>query len=487
MSLFNDRIRAICCYQAKMSASLLKGLPLLLLLGYGVFLPRAIADYGRDPLPIPAPVATGLLNEITPKLSVVAPLPMQVKPEVASIVKELVKAPSVRQALALIKSDQARFVKESIQISEIPAPTFQEAKRAQAFAALLKANGLTDVRIDSINNVIGLRKGTGNGPAIAIMAHLDTVFDATTDVEVKKKGIILSGPGLADDSAALASMLSWLRAMNQTKIATPGDLYFVATVGEEAAGDLRGARQFFKDHSNIAGAVILEGVPVTYALIAQNATLRLEVSFKGPGGHAYIDYGKVPSAVHAMGRLIAKMADMSIPAKPLTTFNVGTAKGGDYVSKIAPSASIKIETRSLSRQNVDSVARQVQVFARQAVDEENRRWGVMSLSMSVKEIASRVGGMTPADHPIVFGWIAAAQQLGIEPRGLGVGSTDGAVPLAAGIPTLVLGFGGITGGFHAIDENWNPTNAYKGVQLSFLTTLAMAGVDGVSQPLVPTR
>jgi hypothetical protein len=49
---------------------------------------------------------------------------------------------------------------------------------------------------------------------------------------------------------------------------------------------------------------------------------------------------------------------------------------------------------------------------------------------------------------------------------------------------LVLGFGGAASGFHAIDESWNPTNAYKGVQLSFLTTLAMAGVDGVSQPLV---
>jgi tripeptide aminopeptidase len=470
-----------------MSTLLVKGLPLAVLLAFGACFPRAIADVGNDPVPIPAPAAGGVLAEDTPKLSVVAPLPKQVKPEVASIVKELVKAPPVQQALGLIKSDQARFVKESIQISEIPAPTFKEAKRAQAFAALLKANGLTDVRIDSISNVIGVRKGTGNGPAIAIVAHLDTVFDATTNVEVKKKGSVLSGPGLADDSAALASMLCWLRAMNQARITTPGDLYFVATVGEEAAGDLRGSRQFFKDYSNIAGVVILEGVPASYALIAQNATLRLEVSFEGPGGHAYIDYGKAPSAVHAMGRLIAKMADMPIPALPLTTFNVGTAKGGDYVSKIAPSASIKMEVRSLSRQNVETVASQVQAFASQAVDDENRRWGVKSLSMSVKEIASRLGGMTPADHPIVFGWIAAAQQLGITPHGLGVGSTDGAVPLAAGIPTLVLGFGGITGGFHAIDENWNPINAYKGVQLSFLTTLAMAGVDGVSQPLVSSR
>jgi len=471
-----------------MVALLLRCVPVAAFLLVGAGFARVIAaDHGQGHLLAQSSTPASVSSGAPLQLVLAAPLPKQVKPEIASLVQELVKAPQVQQALELIKGDEARFVKESIQISEIPAPTFQEAKRAQAFAALLKANGLTDVRIDSINNVIGLRKGTGNGPAIAVVAHLDTVFDAKTDVEVKAKGSVLSGPGLADDSAALASMLSWLRAMNQAKIATPGDLYFVATVGEEAAGDLRGARQFFKDYSTIAGVVILEPLQAPYALIAQNATLRLEVTFKGPGGHAYIDYCKVPSAVNAMGRLIAKMADMSIPAQPLTTFNVGTAKGGDYVSKIAPSASIQLETRSVSRQNVETVARRIQVFAREAVDEENRRWGVKSLSMSVREFASRLGGMTPADHPIVFAWMAAAQQLGITPRGLGVGSTDGAIPLAAGIPTLVLGFGGTAGGFHAVDETWNPTNAYKGVQLSFLTTLAMAGVEGVSQPTLATR
>ena len=428
--------------------------------------------------------AAGVLDEATVQSMVAAPLPKQVNPEVAATVERLAKAPQVQQALTLIQRDEGRFVREAIQLSEIPAPTFHEAKRAKAYASLLKANGLSDVQIDSINNVIGLRKGTSNGPKIAILAHLDTVFDLKTDVKVKKRGDVLFGPGLTDDSAALASMLSWLRALEQAKIATPGDLYFVATVGEEAAGDLMGAKQFFRNHKDIAGVVVLEPAPPNVAAIAQNATIRLEVSFKGPGGHAFAAYGQVPSAVHAMGRLIAKMADMPIPSNPRTSFTVGTAKGGDYVSKIAPSASIQMETRSLSRPNVERVAKQVETYAQESVAEENKRWGVKTLSVSVKEFASRLGGLTPPDHPIVSGWLAAAQQLGVKPVALAVASTDAAVPLSVGIPTLVLGFGGITGGFHAIDENWNPTNAYKGVQLSFLTTLAMAGVDGVSQPLV---
>jgi hypothetical protein len=50
-----------------------------------------------------------------------------------------------------------------------------------------------------------------------------------------------------------------------------------------------------------------------------------------------------------------------------------------------------------------------------------------------------------------------------------------------------MGFGGKTGGFHSLNENWDPTNAYKGIQLSFLTTLAMVGVDGISEPLIQMR
>ena len=487
-----------------MTAFRFRSLPVAALIAAGVAVPPLMAPVAlasqhellaqakaahddHDPATAAKVAAAGVLDQATVNALRAAPLPKQVDAKATALLDRLASSAQIQRALAVIKADEPRFVQEAIQLSEIPAPTFEEAKRAQAYAALLKANGLNTVHIDSINNVIGVRKGSANGPKIAILAHLDTVFDAKTDVKVKKKGDVLFGPGLTDDSAALASMLSWLRAMNQANISTPGDLYFVGTVGEEAAGDLRGAKQFFRDHTDMAGAVILEPAPPNVAAIAQNATIRLEVSFKGPGGHAFAAYGQVPSAVHAMGRLIAKMSDMPIPTTPRTSFTVGTANGGDYVSKIAPTASMKLEIRSLSRQNVESLAKQVEIYAKQAVDEENKRWGVKTLSMSIKEFATRLGGMTPPDHPVVMGWMAAANKQGVKPFALAVASTDAAVPLSQGIPTLALGFGGVTGGFHALDENWNPTNAYRGVQISFLTTLAMAGVDGVTSPLVTKR
>lgn len=444
-------------------------------------------DDGHDHGGMSDSAAAGVLDEATVNSMRAAPLPSQIKPEVAATVAKLAAAPQVRQALSLLKNDEARYVNEAIQISEIPAPTFEEAKRAKAYAMLLKANGLSDVRIDSISNVIGVRKGTGNGPKIAIVAHLDTVFDAKTDVKVKKKGDLLYGPGLTDDSAALAMMLSWLRAMDQAKIQTPGDLYLMASVGEEGLGNLRGIKQLAKDYPDIAGYMMLEPVPLPVAVTANTGVTRLQVTFKGPGGHSWGAYGQVPSANHALGRLIAKIADMPIPTSAKTTFTVGIIKGGRSVNTISPDASLELDLRSLGNGELQTVAKQVEAYAQQAVVEENKRWGTKSLSVSIEDLGGRPGGMTPAEHPIVHGWMASAQSLGVKPVLLAGASTDAAIPMSQGIPALVLGFGGVTGGFHALDENWNPTNAYKGVQLTFLTTLAMAGVDGVSQPLVMVR
>lgn len=424
--------------------------------------------------------AAGVLDEATLQSLKAAPLPTQINPQVRSLVDTLAASTVIKQALNRLKGDEARFVQEAIQLSEIPSPTFAEAKKGQAFAALLRANGLKNVRIDSIGNVIGVRQGNGRGPKIAVIAHLDTVFDAKTDVKVKKKGSVLYGPGLTDDSAGLAMMLTWLRALNQGGIVTDGDLVFVGSVGEEGNGDLRGVKQFFKDNTTISGVVILEAAPLSVIGIMNTGSNRFQIDFKGPGGHSYAAFGQVPSAIHAQGRFIAKVADLQVPASPKTTFTVGIVSGGRSVNTIAPNASLEIDIRSNGNTELQVATKQVLAFAAQAVAEENKRWGTQSLTYSVMQIGARPGGMTSPESSIVQTWMAAAEAQGVKPLLLAGASTDAGVPISLGIPTIVTGFGGKTGGFHALDENWDPTNAYKGVQLSFLTTMALTGVLGVS-------
>lgn len=415
----------------------------------------------------------------------VAPLPGSVNPEVTARVKALVASPGLQKALAALKADEARFVRESIQISEIPAPTFAEAKRARAFEQMLKANGLQDVHIDAVGNVIAVRKGVAQGPTIAVIGHLDTVFDAKTDVRVRTQGPLLMGPGLSDDSNALAMMLSWIRALNHARLATPGDLIFVASVGEEGNGDLRGVKHFFAENTNLSGVVILEGaLPDPVIMIQNTGSHRFAIDFKAPGGHSYGAFGQVPSAIHAQGRFIAKVADMPVPSSPRTTFTVGVVRGGRSVNTIAPEASLDIDLRSNGHAELEAITKQVKDFVAQAVAEENKRWGTTSLSATIRQIGTRPGGTTSPEQAIVHTWLAAARTQGVTPLALAGGSTDAGVPISRGIPTIVMGCGGKSGGFHALDEHWDPTNAYRGVQLSFLTTLALAGVEGISKPTV---
>ena len=196
-------------------------------------------------------------------------------------------------------------------LTEIEAPPFKEQKRAEAFLARLQALGLTNAAIDADGNVVGIRKGTGNGPKLVISAHLDTVFPSGTDVKVKERDGKLYAPGISDNTRGLAVLLSWLKVLNDQKIATVGDLVFVGNVGEEELGNLRGMKHLFKEHLDIDGMVALEPAPDGTVLVLGTGSHRHEVTFKGPGGHSYAAFGEVPSAIHGMGRAIAKIAKIA--------------------------------------------------------------------------------------------------------------------------------------------------------------------------------
>ena len=66
-------------------------------------------------------------------------------------------------------------------------------------------------------------------------------------------------------------------------------------------------------------------------------------------------------------------------------------------------------------------------------------------------------------------------------------STDANVPMSLGIPAIIIGGGGKTGGFHALTEWIDVTDAWKGAQNSLVTVLGLVGVQGVSDPLLAKR
>ncbi|MDM0014205.1 M20/M25/M40 family metallo-hydrolase [Variovorax sp. J22P168] len=416
----------------------------------------------------------------------VASTPTQVRPAVDQAFTQLMAAPSVRKLLDAVKADHERSVQDLRLLTEIEAPPFKEQKRAEAFLARLKALGLPDARIDAEGNVIGLRRGTGNGPRLLVSAHLDTVFPAGTDVRVKERDGKLHAPGISDDTRALSVMLSWLKVLNEQQVRTVGDLLFVASVGEEELGNLRGMKAIFRENPDIDGMVGLEPAGDGTVIVLGTASHRHEVTFKGPGGHSYGAFGRVPSAIHGMGRAIARIADIETPASPRTTFTVGLASGGTSVNTIAAEARMAVDIRSDEMGPLLETEKKVLAAIEEAVAAENRRWNVNTLSVSSRLIGDRPGGRTPADSVIVEAAVRSNAAFGHHTLLTGA-STDANVPMSLGIPAIVIGSGGQTGGFHALTEWIDVTDAWHGAQNALVTVLGLVGVQGVSEPLLPRR
>ena len=251
-----------------------------------------------------------------------------------------------------IDKDHDRLVAEIIQLTEIPAPPFKEDARGAAYLEMLRAAGLTNVERDAEGNVMGLRKGTGGGPLIAIAAHLDTVFPEGTDVKVKRDGTRLAAPGIGDDTRSLAVLLAMIRAMNAANIQTTSDILFIGDVGEEGLGDLRGMKYLFlkgpyKDR--IKTFISMDGAgggdDITNGAVGSK---RYRATFKGPGGHSYGAFGLV-SPAFAMGGAIQKFGRIQVPAAPKTTFNVGVMGGGTSVNSIPFESWMEVDMRSESR------------------------------------------------------------------------------------------------------------------------------------------
>ncbi len=390
----------------------------------------------------------------------------------------------VQAALDDIEAREPETIREQLRMTEIPAPPFLEQERAEYFVEQLRFRGLEDAYIDSEGNAIGIRRGTGNGPTILIAAHLDTVFPEGTDVSVELRGGRYYAPGIGDDTRGLAALLSVLEALQSSGIETEGDIIFAGNVGEEGRGDLRGVKALFRDFPEIDGFVSIDGVRLRRITLAGTGSRRFEFQFSGPGGHSFGAFG-LASAIHAMGRAIAKIAEFETPALPKTTFTVGTVAGGTSVNSIAADAVFAIDMRSNDPQELALLEERAKAAALEAVAEENARWNNGEISVAFKLIGDRPVGRTPADSPIVQAAALAFDTVGIELEELSTSSTDSNVPMSLGIPAITIAGGGDGGDAHSPDEWFAPDESWVGPQTAFLLLLALAGVDELIPAFMP--
>jgi tripeptide aminopeptidase len=392
------------------------------------------------------------------------------------------------KALEDIKADDEAAFAEQKRITEIPAPPYKENRRAEYLLKRFVELGFKEASIDAEGNVIALRKGSGGGrPKLVVSAHLDTVFPEGTDVTVKEKDGVILAPGIGDDSRGLAALLSLIKSLNANDITTVGDLMLVGTVGEEELGNLRGVKALFRDHTDIDGFISIDGLGVARVVNQATGSHRYEMIFKGPGGHSFQEFG-LPSAIHAMGRAIARISDLQTPSDPKTTFTVGTVSGGTSVNAIAAEAKMTVDMRSNSTEELLKLEARLLDLVKQAVVEENARWKSDKLSVEMKLIGDRPAGMVALDAPIVQATQRAVAAIARGPRVTFAGSsTDSNLAMSLGIPAVTIGGGGEGGNWHSRNEWYKPVEAYLGPQSALLTILVLTGLDGATKPALAVR
>jgi tripeptide aminopeptidase len=389
------------------------------------------------------------------------------------------------KGLDWIARNSAWVTEQQIRLSEIPAPEFGEAARGKALAAIFAEAGLK-VRTDEAGNVIGESAGSDPG-VILLVAHLDTVFPAGTDVTVKRDGDRLVGPGISDNAAGLAALAGLARALSVSGVRTKKTIVLAGDVGEEGEGNLRGVRALVDSYgSRLADVIAVDGPSTDYITTQGIASRRFEVTVTGPGGHSWSDFGE-PNPITALARGIVKFSAISIPDNPRSSFNFGVIEGGTSVNSIPSRASVKVDLRSEDETELARLDKALRDAIMAGANEElassrassedgdytqlNQR----ALEVKFRSLGTRPAGALPKDSPLLATIRSVDSYMGNRSR-LERSSTDANIPLSLGIPAIALGGGGRGGGSHTPEEWYDPAGRDLGLKRLYLAAIALAGL-----------
>lgn len=380
---------------------------------------------------------------------------------------------AVRECLQWFTREKQWINDIHLQVCRVPAPTFLEQERAAWFLEQIRSYGW-NASIDRAGNVVA---AMGDGPYVALTAHLDTVIAPRNkeDISVEADGRF-RGPGVSDNGAGLAALLAIARVfrLGANLPQLPLGLLLVANVGEEGEGNLLGMRHLCKQSplaKKVESFVVVDGASTDHITTKALGSRRFEILFTGPGGHSWSDFG-VGNPIHALSRAVALFSENRLEGSPKSAVNVGLIEGGSSVNAIAQSARAKVDIRSESNQKLDDLVDLLSAAVDRARDIENQRATGAKVSVKLKEIGSRPAATLPENAAILQYIRAVDAHLGIRSH-VDTSSTDANIPLSLGIPAVAIGAGGVGGGAHTTQEWFRPEGRDLGLKRIFLTLLML--------------
>jgi tripeptide aminopeptidase len=388
---------------------------------------------------------------------------------------------SVHAALLYLHNQEMEFRRWQRELAEIAAPPFGEAARGEWLRRKFSSLGLEDVHSDELGNVFGLLQKGAARPLLGVSAHLDTVFPLGTRLETREEGTRLYGPGISDNAAGVVALLAVVSAVKRASLSPSANVVFIGNVGEEGEGNLRGMRHIFASppwNDAIHSLLVIDGAGTDTYVTQALGSRRFEVTFRGPGGHSWSDFG-VPNPIVLLARALSRFSQVTVPESPRTTFNIGVIHGGTYVNSIPEAAAARVDLRSASMEELQKLEERLRECVNEAWSEMplSFRSGEPRVRFAIESIGDRPAAELPGDARILQVLRAVDAHLRIKSIAR-LASTDANVPLSLGKEATTIGAGGDGGSAHTLREWFDCANRDLGLKRILLTLLALTGVNG---------
>jgi acetylornithine deacetylase/succinyl-diaminopimelate desuccinylase-like protein len=387
---------------------------------------------------------------------------------------ELLKRADVRSALTLFEQRFPSQLDEWIRLTEMPGKSRLEQQRGAYVKQVFEQEGLK-VSVDSIGNVTGVRKGTGGGPTIVIAAHTDVVFPPETNRKVRRSGDTLFAPGVGDNTASVANMLSTLRVMNATKFTSTGDIIFIGTVQEELG--LKGMEYWLQHNPKPDLLIVPDGAygSVSYGALGIYWT---KFVFTHPGAHTLSSRG-IPTPVKAVAKAIDRLYQLQFDALPNgAVMNIGQIHGGNIFNAVPQELYFTVDLRSSDPELLDSIDRAITRITQEVAAEQK-----VGLRVEIEQKSGAGGTEKQLEgaraHPLVQTAIDINRALGISPgmpgasEAVATGATDANPGVVRKIPSIAIGGSKATGA-HQLTEYAIASSALPSTKLLYLLTATFA-------------
>jgi acetylornithine deacetylase/succinyl-diaminopimelate desuccinylase-like protein len=390
---------------------------------------------------------------------------------------ELLKRADVKSAMAMLEQRFPSQVEEWVRIAEMPGKSRLEQQRGAYVKSVFEKEGLT-VSVDSIGNVTGVRKGTGGGPTIVIAAHTDIVFPPETNTKVRRSGDTLFAPGVGDNTASVANMLSTLRVMNATKFVSKGDIIFIGTVQEELG--LKGMDYWLAHNAKPDLLIVPDGA---YGSVAYGALgiYWTKFVFTHPGAHTLSSRG-IPTPVKAVAKAIDRLYQLQFDALPNgAVMNIGQIHGGNIFNAVPQELYFTVDLRSSDPALLDSLDRTITRITQEVAAEQK-----VGLRVEIEQKSGAGGTEKQLEgaraHPLVQTAVDINRALGMSPgmpgasEAVATGATDANPGVVRKIPSIAIG-GSKANGAHQLTEFALASSALPSTKLLYLLTATFA--DGI--------